>query len=330
MDKGKQEQTSPLSGFDLFWSRYPTKFNRAHAQAIWDDIDPTPAQQEAFLGALTIEAGDRERARRAGRQLPTKTGALWLMEHRDLGEGHLDFSPLQAVRAAAGRLRGWRLEMRCGGGVRPAASCGTGLLPHSTLREGLDDPMERRFLHGRVAAADGSQGGVVGRDGQRIDAGRRIHADARQFLVQLVDADLPGPGVQREVVALRSPMALGLDGRLDEQRDGRRDGEADSCGHRPLRLFLQGGVGSSAAADELDEVQGDVEPRVQTLAEVVEPIAVPDIGDHFAVRDVTGRDWIAHFFGAHFSVPAQVPAQDLQEAAAVEFGFSHGADRSSI
>lgn len=85
MDRLKQEQFPPLRGFDLFWSRYPTKFNRGHAQAIWDDIDPTPAQQEAFLGALTIEAGDRERARRAGRQLPTQTGALWLIEHRHLG-----------------------------------------------------------------------------------------------------------------------------------------------------------------------------------------------------------------------------------------------------
>lgn len=120
MDKSKQEQTPPFSGFDLFWSRYPTKFNRAHAQAVWDDIDPTPAQQEAFLGALTIEAGDRERARHAGRKLPTPTGALWLIEHRHLGVEHSNVSLLQPMRAATIWLRARWSAFRCGGSVQHA------------------------------------------------------------------------------------------------------------------------------------------------------------------------------------------------------------------
>lgn len=290
MDRPTPAKTPPLSGFDLFWSRYPTKFNRGHAQAIWDDIDPTPAQQEAFLGALTIEAGDRERARRAGRQLPIQTGALWLIEHRDF----------VSLRAS------------------------------STSRERLRQSMDRRLLHWRRAAADGSQSRVVGGNSQCVDTCGRVHSHLCKLIGKRVEGELPGSCVQGEVVALCPAMTLCLDGRLDKQGDGSRDCKADTGRSRPLGLLLHGSKSSSAAADKLDEVQGDVESSVQALTEVIEPVAIPDVRDQLALRDVIDRSCVAHAGWAHFSALAKAPGQDLQVAAAAESGFSHRADQSSI
>lgn len=192
------------------------------------------------------------------------------------------------------------------------------------------NPLNKRFFNQDCGAVDCANRGVVSGYCQRVDACRAVHAKARQLCVQFVERNVPRTCFESQVVALTAPVPFGLDGGLDQQSYCCSASKGDSRRSAPSGAPLKGCVCRSAAAYKLNSIQDEIKARVEALAEMIEPISIPDVGYQFTLCDADARIDFAH--GADFRsvAQAQAPVQGLRATAAAGSESSRRADRWSV
>jgi len=72
-------------GFDRFWNAYPRKVKKAHAQRIWQKINPTSEMVEQIVAAVERHRESEQWQRDDGRYTPHP--ATWLNDKRWTDEG---------------------------------------------------------------------------------------------------------------------------------------------------------------------------------------------------------------------------------------------------